>query len=273
MDDIKLIGLDLDGTLLNAEKRVSKRNIQVLRKCLGQGLQIILVSGRPYCFTRMIADSISREVEVIAANGGIYEIGNRCVEYTLEQEALMKAVEIIERSGVCAFFKGKQEFYTHESYDERFLYDHMNHLFSVDTRVQSFTNLPWDVLRHQVHDIQKVLVYAPADRLRIARREVEGIEQLTLTDYQDISFDINARGVNKGMAIREVLASKNLMKENFLAIGDGNNDISMFDEAGFTIAMGNASQTIQDYCDTVTDSYLDDGVASGIEKVLAYKGF
>lgn len=271
MGEIKLIGFDLDGTLLNEDKRVSERNKQALRECLRQGLQIILVSGRPYCFTRMIADSISYEVEVIAANGGIYEIGNRCVQQVLKQEALKSAITILEKNEVCAFFKGKREFYTHEPYDKRFLYDHMNHLFSRDTSVRSYTNLSWEELRLKAHDIVKILVYASSDRLRAARRELEGIEELTLTDYQKISFDINAYGVNKGMAIREVLASKNMTKENFLAFGDGNNDISMFDEAGYTIAMGNANQVIRDYCDTVTDSCLADGVALGLDKVLGIK--
>ena len=83
-----------------------------------------------------------------------------------------------------------------------------------------------------------------------------------------ISFDITAGGVHKGNAIKAVLQSLHLKKEEFMAFGDAMNDLPMFAEAGLTVAMANAAEEIQASCDIVTADYMDDGVAKAIQRYI-----
>ena len=174
-----------------------------------------------------------------------------------------------EHAHAHAFFKGKHEFFTHEPYDERFLYDHINNQLPVEVQVTSFTGMSWEDLKHHAHDIAKILAYdMQTDRLLKARKQIECIENITVTDYQPISFDITAGGVHKGNAIKAVLQSLHLKKEEFMAFGDAMNDLPMFAEAGLTVAMANAAEEIQASCDIVTADYMDDGVAKAIQRYI-----
>ena len=267
--NIKLIALDLDGTLL-VKRNISEKNLQALRACIERGIQIILVSGRPYCFTKMLAHKIGKNVGIIAANGAIYEIGNLYKEKTIKNDRIPLVVDTLKKySSAHAFFKGKREFYTHDGYDERFLYDHMNDLFSDDTKVHSNVNLSFEELKNKTRNILKVLVYDfDEENLNKLRKEIECIEDISVTDYQKISFDINAAMIDKGKAIDEILQKLNIKHSEVMAFGDGNNDISMFQRVGISVAMGNASDEVKSYCDIITDDYREDGVANAIYKYI-----
>ena len=188
--------------------------------------------------------------------------------HTIEPHVLYQIIDVLkEHAHAHAFFKGKHEFFTHEPYDERFLYDHINNQLPAAVQVTSFTGMSWEELKHHAHDIAKILVYdMQTDRLLKARKQIECIENITVTDYQPISFDITAGGVHKGNAIKAVLQSLHLKKEEFMAFGDAMNDLPMFAEAGLTVAMANAAEEIQASCDIVTADYLDDGVAKAIPR-------
>lgn len=111
MTEIRMIGLDLDGTLLRRDQTVSEGNLQALRKCVEQGIQIYLISGRPYCFTKMIAQQIHERVKVISSNGGIYEIGTQCIEQWIEPYCLHQIIEVLKgRSMHTPFSRGNMNF-------------------------------------------------------------------------------------------------------------------------------------------------------------------
>lgn len=268
---IRLIALDLDGTLL-VNKKISEKNIQTLRSCIEKGIQVVLVTGRPYCFTKMLARKIDESVGVIAANGAIYEIGTHYMEKTLDNAVIPVLVDILKKyPSAHAFFKGKHEFYTHEPYDDRFLYDHMNDIFSEESRVHSNVNLSFDELKKQTKDILKILVYDFNEQmLSELRKEIECVVNICVTDYQKISFDVNAAKVDKGVAIDEVLQKLHIDHSQVMAFGDGNNDIPMFQRAGMSVAMGNASDEVKAYCDFITDDYREDGVANAIMKFILH---
>lgn len=269
MNNIKIIGIDLDGTLLNRKRIVSEQDKTAIRMCIDKGIQVYLITGRPYCFAKYIASTIADGIHVISANGGLYEIGNRIQQQSIHKDALSRIIKYLSSSTAHAFFKGKHDFYTHEPYDKRFLYDHMNIDFASSLQVCSHTDMTWEALQEQVHDIVKILVYdLDEEKLRNVRDKIECIEGITLTDYQKISFDITGDHVNKGIAINDILKYYRFQKENFMAIGDAHNDISMFHEAGLKIAMGNADDEIKAYCDAVTTDCDHSGVANAIQTYI-----
>ncbi len=266
-----MICLDLDGTLLNREGKISSRNRESIQACLEWGIHVCFVTGRPYCFARSLADTIDKRIGVIACSGACYEYGGRLVTEELPDEAVRQFADCLERSGAHAFFKGLTRFYTHDIYDERFLYDHHNSWFSKGLQVQSFPGLSWQELKARVCHIHKILVY-DADRKALAElaKHTEKIAHVQVSWYRDISFDVTAEGTDKGIAVEKVRLCLGLEKEQVLAIGDAWNDMPMFRSAGWRIAMGNAVKEVRDICDEITGSNEEDGVAEILEQAGRY---
>lgn len=265
MHDIALIALDLDGTLMGHDGSISADNRQALLDCLHHGIHVYAVSGRPYSFARMIADRISEEMGVIAANGGIYEIAPTCVQQPIDRDALAFVIDQADAFGVSLFLKGVHDYYANGPYDARFLYDAMNASFRKDLQVVSHVDCSAQQLKEQAHDILKILAFQEdADRMQEYRRCLEDSDLVTVTDYRPISFDITAKAVDKGSALRRVCAALNLSQQQVMACGDANNDRAMFDAAGWTVAMSNALPAIQQRCDCVVENEDGCGVARAV---------
>lgn len=264
----KNIYIDLDGTLLDDQGQVSEDNKYMLKKALGMGSKVYFVSGRPYCFVKDLAMKCDSEIGVVAANGGVIETDDRIITKLIDEDVLKKVIDIISKyKGVHAFFKGMKNFYTSDPYDDRFLYSHYNAQYDTSIQVTSFSDMSYPQLKENACEIIKVLVYT-MDKLQLKalRERLEEVEGLTLTSYNEISFDINATGVSKGSALRELHRLHNIHKKETMAIGDAENDISMFEESGLCVAMENATAEIKKRCDAHTLSNNDSGVAHAIWK-------
>lgn len=265
---IRLICLDLDGTLLNSKSEISKPNNNCLKQCLDQGIHVFFVTGRPYCYARYLANQIDERIEIVSYNGGCYIENNQLIEKFIPQDKLIPIINAIEKYKIPAFFKGSKYFYTHEEYDKRFLYDHMTNLKGFPF-TQSFSSLTWDELRHTTKDIIKVLLYNyDVEPLNQLRAEIDQIDGVTTTSDRTISFDIIPENVSKGNALSDIMKTYGIKKEEVISFGDAENDIPMFERSGFTVAMGNAKESIKEMCDDVTLSNDEDGIAYYLNKFI-----
>ena len=269
-----MICIDLDGTLLNRQSRISERNQRALKKCLNQGASVYFVTGRPYCFTKSLAESVDSRIGVISSAGACYEWEGELIVNTISDDSLKAFVDCLELSSAHAFFKGLHKFYTHDVYDKRFLYDAMNSWFSPSCQVESYTELSYSRLREQAKEIHKILVYEEEKvRLDVFEKHVSQIPGIQVSRYNDISFDVTVAGVDKGHAIRDIRGRLGIGREWVLAIGDAPNDMPMLREAGVRIAMRNAKEEIHLFCDRMTASNEEDGVAQVLEHLDSYFPF
>lgn len=266
-----LICLDLDGTLLNRQSRISERNQKALKKCLDEGAAVYFVTGRPYCFTKALALNVDPRIGVISSAGACYEWEQELIVTAIPEYALSMFIDCLSQSKAHGFLKGLHDFYTHDTYDERFLYDRMNSWFPAGCQVQSFTELSFPELHRRAHDIHKILVYEEERaRLDAFEAQISHIEGIEVSRYNDISFDVTAAGVDKGRAIRDIRGRLGILREDVLAIGDAPNDLPMLREAGVPIAMGNAKEEILRFCNWTTESNEADGVAQVLEHLDQY---
>lgn len=274
-DERKLRGmicLDLDGTLLNQENEVTERNRQSMHSCLEKGLQVYLVTGRPYCFSKSLAIQIDSRIGVIASAGACYEKEGKLIEYPIADEAVGCFLDVLKEFDTAhAFLKGLRSFYTHDPYDKHFLYDHMNGWFPEELQVTSFIEQSFEEMKEKAKDIHKILVYdMDKEKLAALEERVKMIPSLCVSRYNDISFDVTAVGTSKGNAIRDIQESLGIEKSQILAIGDAPNDLPMFEAVGIRIAMANAKPEIAKYCDETTGSNCEDGVAQVLERAEQY---
>lgn len=272
MNKIQLIGIDLDGTLLNRKKEVDAYTARILKRCIREGIQVYFVSGRPYPFVKQIARKVDPHIQIIAANGGYLEMNGYEEENVIEEHVLYEIIDKIAKYQSKAFFKSKQIIYTHESYDQRFMYDHMNSQLDEDLKAASICELSWNQLKARVKGILKILIYEEdCERLKALQQEIQDVCSVEIVNFCDINIDITAHNITKGYAMCSVMETYGITSQQVMAIGDSDNDLPMLEVAGVKVAMKNAQENIKEYCDFITDDNDHDGVGKAISKFLQWE--
>lgn len=275
--NIRLIALDLDGTLLNDDKLVSVRNASAMAKAAGRGIKVVISSGRVFPEALGCVAGMEAVAAISACNGGhVVELAGGRV---LQAEALPPAsfrdiLGILDNFGI---------FYSVYGADRVFLRKGILEDFPVYARYMEGIACP------QVHAadlVQAVAlaaegrpggqgpfkVYAMnADPSRLAdlRVRLEKRPDLEITSSSTTNLEITARGVDKGKGLLALGRHWGIGPQEMMALGDGENDLSMFAVSGQPVAMGNASPGVKAAAARVTLSNREDGVAEAIEALLA----
>lgn len=243
--DIRLIALDMDGTLVNHEGVVSPENAQAIQRAKEKGIHVVLSTGRSLLTCRDISDELGRSSYLVTVNGGeIYDHEYNLVDSIPLDLALVKQLwKLKEEHGVYFWSSTSQGlFNTNEPFDQE-----------IDT--YNWLKFGFDI---QDDDVRKVMM-----------DELLKNEALEITNSSPTNIEINPAGVNKAAALVKVCKWLDLSMEQVMAVGDSMNDIAMIREAGFGVAMGNAQETVKKAADWVTGINTDHGVAQAIDKVLS----
>ncbi|WP_263620710.1 Cof-type HAD-IIB family hydrolase [Halobacillus yeomjeoni] len=242
--NIRLIALDMDGTLLNSDHQVSEKNRQAIKRAKDQGIHVVLSTGRSLSRCRDIADSLGRSSYIITINGGeIYDKDYQLVERNeLARDEVRRLWELKEEHGLY-FWSSTVEgiFNTHNPFDR-------------ELDEYTWLKFGFDI---EDEEVRQVIL-----------NEVNNNEALEVTNSSPTNIEINPTGVNKAAALMKVCEHLNLSMEEIMAVGDSMNDIAMIHEAGFGVAMDNAQDKVKEEADWVTLSNNEDGVAHAINKVL-----
>ena len=266
---IRLIALDLDGTLLDDQKRLSENNIQALAECARQGIQVVPATGRP-------ADGIPKELRsipgvryAITTNGGAVvdlETGKRLSQCVLSNEQAVQILDIVRRFHVMydPYVQGRG--ITQPSF-----FEHMEE-FGIGPAVQKLVRATRDV----VPDVYQYMVETKncAEKINIfladlsdrdvLREKLSAVDGLVISSSMYNNLEVNAKDATKGNALLWLADYLGIPREETMAFGDGENDISMLKAAGIGVAMGNASDQVKGAADEVTLTNDRDGVAAAI---------
>jgi Cof subfamily protein (haloacid dehalogenase superfamily) len=272
--DIKLIAIDLDGTLLDSKKRLSDVNRMALLQCIQKGIWIVPCTGRT-------VDGIPDEVKSIAgiryaitANGAVIEdmeektvIDSRMLprEHALELLRLVDSYHVmydpyIDRRGIT---------------EPRF-YEHLSE-YGLSAELQEMVRLTRDVHSNIIEfveknhkPVEKINLFFPnmEERARL-RTELEKRGDILVTSSIPNNLEINAPGATKGEAILRLASHLGLSRKQTMGIGDGENDFSMIQKAGIGVAMKNGSKELRAAADYITDTNDENGVASAINHLVS----
>lgn len=244
LEKIRLISLDMDGTILNSQSQVSQENIDVLKRAADAGVEVLINTGRMYNSARFFNRDTGLNVPMITANGAaIFDRqGTRLRHCPLPAQASRAVVDIAEEFG--AYYHG---FINNTLCSRR-----------ADKQIQFYLDLNARLPEQERVDIQiwdrekmiagcelgfsKFLIMEPDIALieRI-RARLQGIEGLNLSSSGITNIEIVAAGVDKGEALAWYSAKKGIPMGAVMAMGDSENDLDMLKAAGWSVAMGNAS--------------------------------
>lgn len=274
---IKMIGLDLDGTLLTDKKELTVRTREVLTKAIQSGIVVLVATGRPWMGVPEELREFPGMDYALTSNGARIidtRTGNVIEEHLLPVGSAKKALEI------CRKYDTLQEVY----FDGQG-YAPAEKMASVE-RYHKNPNM-WEYMRKTripVDDIFELVdrenrgldktqaLFADMEERKCAWKELACHEDLELVGSLRYNIEINAAGVNKGTGLVSLGKRLGIKREEIMACGDGDNDTVMLREVGFGVAMANGEPQVKEAADYITLSNEEDGVAQAIERFVLEGG-
>jgi Cof subfamily protein (haloacid dehalogenase superfamily) len=273
-DSIRLIAIDIDGTLLNPEFHISGTDLDTLRRAHAQGIEIILVTGRRHTFALPIAQQLGFDLWLISSNGAVTRsLAGETFHRDLLPEPtcreLLRLMQEFRGQTVLTFDGDGQGSIAIERLDEleasiqRWLEKNKQYMQFVVPLENALTIDPVQAMFcGPVAKMQRVLQVLGRCGLPITvlRTEYPG---------RDLSIiDVLNAGCSKGHALERWANYRQITREQVMAVGDNYNDIEMLAFAGHPFIMRNASEELRGRGWKLTRSNAESGVAAAIEFVL-----
>ena len=271
----KLICIDVDGTLLNSKHEITKRTKEIILKTHQLGVHIVISTGRMYTDAEYYSNLIGVKSPVIASNGAFIKDKD-------DNKVIFKDVLGISLSlELLAIFR-KHQIKPYFCTPDKFYYGNIIFkLFYLATRILGtrkntidigyvFSWNQWQKILHKERNniVKSEIIYRDEALIYELRNELKQFSQLEIVDSSKYNIEITRKGVSKGKAVAMLAAFYDLKREEIIAIGDSENDLSMIEYAGMGIAMGNATDIVKQKADYITDSNDNDGVANAINKFI-----
>lgn len=271
---IRMIGLDMDGTLLTTEKELTEYTREVLREAIDRGVVVLPATGRPLAGIPEEVLKFPGVRYAVASNGArIVDLKESRVLYEdlVPYETGRRVLEI------CSRYDSMLEiYYDGVGYAEE---EKLKHLDEYVPRLPMARYIASS--RRPVADVRAMHEErkAPTDKVQAlfrtteeckkAWKEVEKeIPDIEITGALSNNIEVNAKGVNKGRGLMILGELLGIHREEIMAVGDGSNDIAMLREAGLGVAMENATEAVKAAADVVTLSNDQEGAAAAIEKYV-----
>ncbi len=271
--NIRMVGLDLDGTLLNDRKKMSDYTRSVLEEAIAQGCVVLIATGRPICAVSKEVLDVKGMKYALTVNGGkILDLETGEVLYS-KPVPFEKAVEVLK---ICCEYDIIPEILTSgHIYTNAKCMTHLEDYYSNPSMIEYVVNTRTPVedvtaLLHQTKEsidkLRAVFRY-PEERLE-ARRRLEAMPGLVIVNSSNVDLEINVEGTDKGSGLLWLGEQLGISREEIMACGDSNNDYEMLKAVGWSVAMGNSEEAIKEIADYITDTNDNDGVAKAFEKFV-----
>ena len=273
---IRLIAVDIDGTLLNSQFRISDLDLQALRRAKQEGIEVILVTGRRHAFALPIAQQLGFDLWLISSNGAV----TRSLQGEAFHRDLLPASTCLEVCAAMQDFRGNMVVTFDKESKGALVLECMDELTSsirhwLEKNMQ-YIEFVVPIENALVADPVQAMFCGPITRMQAAVRALESAQikdQITVvrTEYpvRDLCIvDVLNRGCSKGHALERWAHYRGIPREQVMAIGDNFNDLEMLAFAGAPFIMGNACEELKSRGWPVTRSNDENGVAAAIEQVL-----
>lgn len=270
---IRMIGVDLDGTLLNSEKQLTAYTREVLKKAIEQEVAVVVATGRPFSGVPDELKHFPGMRYALTANGArILDMQKQKVVYEnlLSGEIAEKVIDILKRHhAIHEFFVDGVGYMNEDGLKSVYAYFEDPHMAEY---LQS-TRIPVKDVKEKLQtmkcEVDKLQgIFRNQKDKQEALEELNTLSGIVVTAAMDNNLEINKEGTNKGLGLLQLGKSLGISREEIMACGDGGNDVEMLKEVGFAIAMANAYDPVKTAADFVTVSNDEDGVAKAIERFV-----
>ncbi len=259
-----LVAIDVDGTLLTSYHQILDDTVAAVHEVCAQGIQVVLVSGRGKLPLTPIIKRLGLDTPYIGSGGSYIAdpVNDLVIERSpLKREDVALVVQLARGKSVGIFFEET----------DRLIGEADPDILVQAQSVVSGIHITEarDILQETTIAPNKMFLMGDHERLVSIEHEIRLRKpDLHLAYSEPIYLEITQPGVNKGNALKRLAAYLNVPLERIVVMGDGGNDISMFEVAGLAIAMGNAAPEVKAAADVVAPSNDEGGVAWALRELI-----
>jgi Cof subfamily protein (haloacid dehalogenase superfamily) len=286
---IKLIASDMDGTLLNSEHKISKENIEAIKKAEKMGVKFAISTGRMYEDVKPLLDENNLRCQCIVLNGGEYidEDGNILEGIYIGKNEAREIINMIIKEKIVAEMYTSDGLYSVNTKEEALIQvAYRIRVFDPDTTLEDaielakshshYVNLKYvqdidEFLNSNIKIGKFVAFYNDEETTKKVKKKLESIKGLVIASTFSKNIEINNKEAQKGLILAKVAEKMWIKREEVMVLGDSFNDYSMFTEFTESYAMGNAISEIKETAKYITDTNDNNGVAKAIYKALNIK--
>ena len=275
---IRLVAIDIDGTLLDSHGRIPPRNLRAIEDAVARGTDVVLVTGRSFPFALPVARQLPPAVALIVSNGAL----ERTQDGTTLASRLLPVTEAADLLAATTAFRHCAALIFDRDAASQIVADTMD--WDVPNRKPY-----WLRNRHLIarttplegaltEDPVEVMFNGTVAEMRVLAERLAGLPgqfAVAVTEYEDRDFtllDVTAPAATKREALARRAAALGIARDQVMAIGDNLNDVGMLEFAGSPVLMGNAAPALRARPWPLTASHDDAGVADAIERFLLADG-
>ncbi|MFV0519157.1 MAG: Cof-type HAD-IIB family hydrolase [Lachnospirales bacterium] len=263
----KLVVLDIDGTLINSERKITEETKKYIKIANEKGVKFMIASGRTPYGVLPIAKEIELEKMggyILAFNGGCCI---NCEDMTTLYEEKINKEEIVE---IYNFAKEKNVPMVTYNKDTLYTPNESTNYIELEARLNNLKLHKTENFLEEVNfDFPKVLYLEEGEILeKIEKETKEKFSNLTVFRSEPFFLEICPNNIHKATGIAKVLDILKIDVKDVIAIGDGYNDLTMIEFAGLGVAMGNAKDELKKIANYVTGTNDEDGIVQVIKKFI-----
>lgn len=270
---IKLLCMDMDGTLLNSKGKISEKNLDAIKKAHNKGVKVTICTGRIFTSARYYADLVGIKVPIIATNGSYIREKDRdevIYKSVLGKKNCKEILKVLKSYGIYPHFNTSNIIFTEKIIYSSQSYVNMNKSLPTNRQIDIRIVENWDVIFKEYEDeiLKCICIDEEIEKIKCAKKELLNNAELEVVSSNKNNFEVMSKGVSKGRAVEVLAGFYNIKQDEIMCIGDNENDISMIEYAGVGVAMGNGEDFVKKVANFVTDTNNEDGVAKAIEKFI-----
>lgn len=261
----KLIGTDLDGTIVRDYSGVSERTVEAFRTAHNEGIEIFFVTGRPPRWMPEIRETFGFGNAICANGAMLYDLMNDRVleEWLMPIEEQLEVVKRLRLHipNISFAVEYNNEFHHEVAYVPR---------WDIGVDLQPSPMIEEKMVKPAFKLLARCSNYdmTSDQMLHIAHREVGELATITHSNSSESILEISAVGVSKGETLAKMAARAGIGPEDSVTFGDNPNDFSMLRWAHRSWSMADGHPEAKNHAKFIADAHTDDGVAKVIEKLL-----
>lgn len=275
---IKLFALDMDGTLLDSNHKVSNQVKNAIEKLNAGGVITVLCSGRVATSIEYFNKILGFDNPIIGNNGAVVKIDKDVILFgnKMDDQHLKDVIEFCEENHLMYRFYDEDTYYSN-SLDFKAL-DHflIERDYGMNLQVNlNISNNPFEKLRERNRKAYKILIsniskhpYGVEKIYRLLKEKFE--DKLYITSSGLDSFEIMEKGVNKWNGIIKLAEFLGINNDEIASIGDSHNDLPMLEGAFLSFAMGNADDFVKSRSKYIVSDNNSGGVVEASDIILEY---
>lgn len=272
---IKLLAIDMDGTLLNEEKHIDTPQKEAVQKAIEAGIKVVLCTGRPLFGVLPVYGELELEKynldEYVILNNGCSLRKTTNWELLDNKEITREDVVYLDK-----LRKGYNLDLTVSNDDDYFVVGDKANKYTIEDGKLVYVDIKPISLEEATsgkHTFFKSMYLGEEEEIQRFKNDNENLlkDKYDAVLSQIHIFEMLPFGTNKAAALKELAEKLGIEREEIMTIGDGNNDVEMLEFAGIGVAMGNGTESAKKAANYVTDTNENHGVAKAIEKYILSK--